>query len=108
MSTSSARFLQKLKNFFFQAEDGIRDTSVTGVQTCALPICTRASSARQPTSSPSGTRRNRVCRSESLNHGEQGGEPCKPPWRNAPRLDLASAVAFVPCQIGRASCRERV
>src|SRR5437879_9349964 len=27
--------------FFFQAEDGIRDTSVTGVQTCALPICVR-------------------------------------------------------------------
>src|SRR5437763_207288 len=26
--------------FFFQAEDGIRDTSVTGVQTCALPIFT--------------------------------------------------------------------
>src|SRR5260370_16503129 len=25
--------------FFFQAEDGIRDSSVTGVQTCALPIC---------------------------------------------------------------------
>ena len=25
--------------FFFQAEDGIRDTAVTGVQTCALPIC---------------------------------------------------------------------
>src|SRR5437762_9756623 len=25
-------------SFFFQAEDGIRDTSVTGVQTCALPI----------------------------------------------------------------------
>ena len=24
---------------FFQAEDGIRDSSVTGVQTCALPIC---------------------------------------------------------------------
>ena len=24
--------------FFFQAEDGIRGTSVTGVQTCALPI----------------------------------------------------------------------
>src|SRR5260370_7804587 len=24
--------------FFFQAEDGIRDSSVTGVQTCALPI----------------------------------------------------------------------
>src|SRR3989339_126057 len=26
------------KNIFFQAEDGIRDWSVTGVQTCALPI----------------------------------------------------------------------
>src|SRR5256885_6656675 len=25
-------------NFFFQAEDGIRDYKVTGVQTCALPI----------------------------------------------------------------------
>src|SRR5207237_6590757 len=25
-------------SFFFQAEDGIRDSSVTGVQTCALPI----------------------------------------------------------------------
>src|SRR5438270_10108715 len=26
--------------FFFQAEDGIRDLTVTGVQTCALPIST--------------------------------------------------------------------
>ena len=29
--------------FFFQAEDGIRDWSVTGVQTCALPICSNGS-----------------------------------------------------------------
>src|SRR5438309_4993004 len=28
--------------FFFQAEDGIRDGTVTGVQTCALPICSTA------------------------------------------------------------------
>src|SRR5215217_5543122 len=28
--------------FFFQAEDGIRDIGVTGVQTCALPICMQA------------------------------------------------------------------
>src|SRR2546426_7095509 len=28
--------------FFFQAEDGIRDYKVTGVQTCALPIWTSA------------------------------------------------------------------
>src|SRR5215475_1305698 len=27
--------------FFFQAEDGIRDFHVTGVQTCALPICVK-------------------------------------------------------------------
>src|ERR1017187_10781023 len=33
MSTTALFF-----SFFFQAEDGIRDTSVTGVQTCALPI----------------------------------------------------------------------
>ena len=29
--------------FFFQAEDGIRDWSVTGVQTCALPISLQSS-----------------------------------------------------------------
>src|SRR6476619_8218461 len=31
-------FCDRLCFFFFQAEDGIRDWSVTGVQTCALPI----------------------------------------------------------------------
>src|SRR3712207_8368583 len=30
--------------FFFQAEDGIRDIGVTGVQTCALPISARCRS----------------------------------------------------------------
>src|SRR5256885_8405625 len=33
--------------FFFQAEDGIRDYKVTGVQTCALPICPAAYATRQ-------------------------------------------------------------
>src|SRR5438270_121431 len=32
--------------FFFQAEDGIRYLTVTGVQTCALPICARVEAAR--------------------------------------------------------------
>src|SRR6266496_5485089 len=32
--------------FFFQAEDGIRDLYVTGVQTCALPISVIVASAR--------------------------------------------------------------
>src|SRR2546422_11095232 len=31
--------------FFFQAEDGIRDVAVTGVQTCALPIWRRRNPA---------------------------------------------------------------
>src|SRR5439155_15385585 len=35
-------FCKKYVFFFFQAEDGIRDGHVTGVQTCALPICSCA------------------------------------------------------------------
>src|SRR3712207_6888653 len=44
--------------FFFQAEDGIRDIGVTGVQTCALPICTHlpllsdSTSAARPPRTP--------------------------------------------------------
>src|SRR3989441_7717467 len=34
--------------FFFQAEDGIRDKLVTGVQTCALPISNAASTVGGP------------------------------------------------------------
>src|SRR2546429_3759259 len=34
----SVRVIYVLLFFFFQAEDGIRDVAVTGVQTCALPI----------------------------------------------------------------------
>src|SRR5437762_7770102 len=38
LSCMGAKSIYTLICFFFQAEDGIRDTSVTGVQTCALPI----------------------------------------------------------------------
>src|SRR3712207_8268962 len=34
--------------FFFQAEDGIRDIGVTGVQTCALPISQKMPSEMGP------------------------------------------------------------
>src|SRR5256884_5310402 len=50
--------------FFFQAEDGIRDVAVTGVQTCALPICrrescgSRSASAQSLEHSPRGARVN--------------------------------------------------
>src|SRR5256885_4522617 len=44
--------------FFFQAEDGIRDYKVTGVQTCALPIfaCHARLNVRQDVRSGSGSR----------------------------------------------------
>src|ERR1017187_1084918 len=50
--------------FFFQAEDGIRDTSVTGVQTCALPISVFQNAAR----------RRRVCgfHHGDSNHSQEG------------------------------------
>src|SRR5215213_6867596 len=64
--------------FFFQAEDGIRDWSVTGVQTCALPISTwpargrtrRASCARSAPS-PRGRSDGRS-RSEERRVGKEG------------------------------------
>src|SRR4029079_19831219 len=44
--------------FFFQAEDGIRDKLVTGVQTCALPICKSVEgSPYRPAPLPSSARR---------------------------------------------------
>src|SRR5437773_4744002 len=43
--------------FFFQAEDGIRDRDVTGVQTCALPICPSSSSDDGCSSRRNGARR---------------------------------------------------
>src|SRR5256886_9889789 len=37
--SASSPVMWSVEFFFFQAEDGIRDLTVTGVQTCALPIC---------------------------------------------------------------------
>src|SRR2546422_7747920 len=47
--------------FFFQAEDGIRDVAVTGVQKCALPISTapvRSSAGFTPTTATPGSAMN--------------------------------------------------
>src|SRR2546427_4650737 len=89
--------------FFFQAEDGIRDLTVTGVQTCALPIFRPRSpappgspgpgSSTPPTPAGGPTRRPRALAS-SLG----------PPYHGAPAQKLMST----PPEIGRASCRERV
>src|SRR4051794_41839680 len=66
--------------FFFQAEDGIRDGRVTGVQTCALPILRRstwASRSGRRSSTPTRTRSSRPSwrrsRSEERRVGKEGG-----------------------------------
>src|SRR5207245_3022664 len=41
-------FAAVLLIFFFQAEDGIRDATVTGVQTCALPISVQPLAETRP------------------------------------------------------------
>src|SRR5258708_15944562 len=61
--------------FFFQAEDGIRDDLVTGVQTCALPIC----DGRTP-----GTRARPTCGAAESEH---------PNGRPAPRCANRPAAA---------------
>src|SRR5207253_4805945 len=48
--------LYLLDRFFFQAEDGIRNGHVTGVQTCALPIFSPRLSARLVSRAPDITR----------------------------------------------------
>src|SRR5437867_10973621 len=65
--------------FFFQAEDGIRDRTVTGVQTCALPI--------------SGFRRVCLCRAPS----REGCDPAE--------VRCVNHQNERPPEIGRASCK---
>src|SRR5207244_5994616 len=67
--------------FFFQAEDGIRDDLVTGVQTCALPICKRPPGAPAAAYLPSAV----MARSCSpLRTGKIGrasvGKECRSRW----------------------------
>src|SRR5207245_4940401 len=67
--------------FFFQAEDGIRDATVTGVQTCALPISARSGRATRSTGTSSSDWRSipnaRVSRSEERRVGKE----CRSRWR---------------------------
>src|SRR5699024_12054501 len=73
--------------FFFQAEDGIRDRNVTGVQTCALPIsAVPARTACATASRPSGHRccwdRPQRCRSSCTPRSEERrvGKECRSRW----------------------------
>src|SRR5256885_3291428 len=86
--------------FFFQAEDGIRDYKVTGVQTCALPIFWLGSTYGVVVSwSDTQVVANVASGSKSgVAQVLQGGV-----WSNTVNLTVST-----PNKIGRASCRERV
>src|SRR2546429_1283193 len=56
--------------FFFQAEDGIRDVAVTGVQTCALPISSEVGGNEQQTEHL-GSRHHKQDRTVRLKHDNQ-------------------------------------
>src|SRR5689334_24991864 len=72
--------------FFFQAEDGIRDGTVTGVQTCALPICCAPYPLRS-TESRSTTRISLTCRHSTAARGCVAKLPTRavPPSRSEER-----------------------
>src|SRR2546422_4257706 len=59
--------------FFFQAEDGIRDVAVTGVQTCALPILRAAGAAVRRGCAPVVGDAPSPVRPASGGHGDRGG-----------------------------------
>src|SRR5690625_6729717 len=79
--------------FFFQAEDGIRDGHVTGVQTCALPICTEQESVDLP----AGTTVAGLLELLAGRHRDL-----------EPVLARSSYLLDEIAEIGRASCRERM
>src|SRR2546427_880666 len=93
---------------FFQAEDGIRDLTVTGVQTCALFFSSRRRHTRFDCDWSSD-----VCSSDLyfalLIHGTGGRSIYDlPSWWSDSVVLARFASADGADQIGRASCRERV
>src|SRR5256886_12392616 len=92
-------------DFFLQAEDGIRYLTVTGVQTCALPICTNVTSYQVLLGTTSGTYERVV---------DAGGQKTVDIAEATPGqtyfivVRASDAHGALSDQIGRASCRERV
>src|SRR5437870_11363037 len=84
--------------FFFQAEDGIRDGHVTGVQTCALPISLHEPADR------GGRRVHRAAGARLLSPPAPAGDRARDRARHRARAIRAGLGQ----EIGRASCRERV
>src|SRR2546430_7141866 len=84
--------------FFFQAEDGIRDLTVTGVQTCALPIFQQYEQFMQQGDSAAAGKNYQAAMSAYQNAANIKGD-----GPGDPNGKLSSVR-----KIGRASCRERV
>src|SRR2546430_13386567 len=88
--------------FFCQAEDGIRDLTVTGVQTCALPILNASGSSDRANS----VRDVNVPMAASISAWQASGTGSLTSGHASDARVQARASAIG--QIGRASCRERV
>src|SRR2546430_13750006 len=86
--------------FFFQAEDGIRDLTVTGVQTCALPIYGAKSAFGDTSVSAGGPNPDDV----AVFAAQRSSDGALTVMIVAKVLSGATPAT----QIGRASCRERV
>src|SRR2546422_3521050 len=67
--------------FFFQAEDGIRDVAVTGVQTCALPISgpARPHATGQPVRRQAASRRE-LAELTGRSEERRVGKECRSRW----------------------------
>src|SRR5207249_7853769 len=87
--------------FFFQAEDGIRDRNVTGVQTCALPISYALPVLGRRGYGSVGPIR--AARKERCEHAA-----LKLRCRRGKAGGATGGGTTSPKEIGRASCRERV
>src|SRR5699024_11651162 len=74
--------------FFFQAEDGIRDRNVTGVQTCALPILPRPRRSDRAAWGAGARRHRREARTAPRGRPEgrlsRAGGRCAPPGAQPP------------------------
>src|SRR5260221_10882483 len=86
--------------FFFQAEDGIRDHCVTGVQTCALPISTLLNGFKPLFKALTPADVNKLSYEIIQTLQGEGGTV------NSLLAHTASLTTAI--EIGRASCRERV
>src|SRR2546430_13326658 len=90
--------LRRLSFFFFQAEDGIRDLTVTGVQTCALPIYLVSMIQFLYGNTPAAGTSN-----SSVMVKTWSGWPWTHPLAHATGFGRSLSS---PREIGRASCRE--